>query len=210
MTKQDLEAITLFPTIVYKANEPEFIDTLRQSGLDAMAKEKTLHELYPSEMSSDMLGDDRNIEFAQYVIQTAFNIIVDQGYNMTNRQTVYHSMWMQQHHKTSGMEEHIHNDGCFLNAFYFVDVPENSSLMVLHDPRYGKVQVDIKQKDEQNLYPCSAKAMIKPQAGDIIFTNSWLPHSFTRHGSDEPLRFIHINIGLQYAPQQACELPVVV
>jgi uncharacterized protein (TIGR02466 family) len=210
MSRQDLDAVTLFPTIVYKANEPEFIDTLRQSGLDAMVKEKTTHELYPMHMSGDMLGDDRNIEFAKYIIQTAYNIIVDQGYNMDGRVTIYQAMWMQEHHKSSGMEEHIHNDGCFLNAFYFVDAPENSSLMVLHDPRYGKVMTDIRQKDEENIYPCSAKAMIKPQAGDIVFTNSWLPHSFTRHGSDEPLRFIHINIGLQYAPQQACNLPEII
>lgn len=209
MTRQDLEAITLFPTIVYKTNELEFIDTLRQSGLDAMIKEKTTHELYPMHMSGDMLGDERNIEFAKYIIQTAFNVLVDQGYDMTNRQTVYQSMWMQEHHKSSGMEEHIHNDGCFLNAFYFVDVPENSSVMVLHDPRPAKVQIDMPQKDN-NLHPCSAKAMIKPEKGDVIFSNSWLPHSFTRHGNDEPLRFIHINIGIQYAPQQACELPVVI
>jgi uncharacterized protein (TIGR02466 family) len=210
MTRQNLEAIQLFPTIIYKTNAPEFIKTLKSSGLDAMAIQNTPHELYPSNMSGDMLGDERNIEFAQYIIQTAFNVLDDQGYDMSNKQTIFQSMWMQEHYKTSGMDEHIHNDGCFLNAFYFVDVPENSSVMVLHDPRPAKVQIDMRQKDEINLYPCSAKAMLNPMAGDIVFCNSWLPHSFTRHNNDEPLRFIHINISVQYAQQQACDLPVVV
>jgi hypothetical protein len=210
MTKQDLEQITIFPTVIYKTKANEFIETLRESGLNAMAKEKTLHELYPLNMSGDMLNDENNKEFAQYVIQTSFNILVDQGYYMENRQTTYQSMWMQEHHKTSGMEEHIHNDGCFLNAFYFVDVPEDSSFLVFHDPRPAKVQIDIPQKDEQNIYPCSSKVFMKIEAGDIVFCNSWIPHSFTRHGNDEPLRFIHINIGLQYAIPQVCEAPTIV
>jgi hypothetical protein len=205
----NISAINLFPTVIYKINASDYIDVIRKSGLEAMQKEKKLHELYPLFMSSDMLDDENIKEFCQKVIQTAFDILVDQGYDVSYRQTFFQSLWMQEHYKLSGMEEHIHNDGCYLTAFYFTDVPENSSNIVFHDPRPAKVQIDIPQK-EAGMFICTPRAYLTPEAGDLIITNSWLPHSFTRHGNDEPLRFIHINIGLGFAPLEARDLPEIV
>jgi len=37
----------------------------------------------------------------------------------------------------------------------------------------------------------------------LMFANSWLAHSFTRNASDKPMRFIHFNLSVQLAPQQA-------
>ena len=37
--------------------------------------------------------------------------------------------------------------------------------------------------------------VMKPEAGTIVFTNSWLPHSFPRNPSNKPLKFIHFNVG---------------
>ena len=42
-----------------------------------------------------------------------------------------------------------------------------------------------------------------------MFTNSWLPHSFTKNESKKPLSFIHFNIAVQPAIQQSCEKPQV-
>jgi len=30
----------------------------------------------------------------------------------------------------------------------------------------------------------------------LVLANSWLPHSFTKNGSDEPMTFIHFNLGV--------------
>jgi hypothetical protein len=35
-----------------------------------------------------------------------------------------------------------------------------------------------------------------------MFTNSWLPHSFTKNPSKKPFKFIHFNVGVMPAPQQ--------
>ena len=119
-------------------------------------------------------------------------------------------MWVQEHHKFSGMEQHIHNNGTQLVGFYFLDVPENSSHVTFHDPRYGKTQLDMMEKDFS--IPSHATSLVHfiPKPGDLYFTNAWLPHSFSRHGNDEPLRFVHINISVKNAEQQACDLPTVI
>jgi hypothetical protein len=42
-----------------------------------------------------------------------------------------------------------------------------------------------------------------PKAGLLIFTNAWLPHSFSRHEADAPIKFIHFNVGLRQNPMAA-------
>ena len=215
--KNDLDAITLFPTTIYRASAPEFIDVVRTAGINSTLTEEELKahgvnksELYPVEMSGDITYDPTIEEFGKYIIQTGFNVLLDQGFDMHGLQTVFQSMWMQEHHKFSGMEQHTHGEGSQLVGFYFIDVPENSSLIMLHDPRPGKVQINLPPADHENVAYASPHAFMQPKAGDLILTNAWLPHSFTRHGSDEPLRFVHINIGVQQNPNAVCEAPTII
>ena len=206
----DLEVIQVFPSAVYKTSVPEHINNVRLAAFDNTNSQETVNELYPSEMSADITHDERVFDFAKYVIQTSWNILADQGYDMTHKQTVFQAMWMQEHHKMSGMEQHVHNNGVQLVGFYFLDVPENSSTLMLHDPRPGKVSVDLKKGDESSGTLSASMAGVVAKPGDLIFTNSWLPHSFTRHNNDEPMRFVHINIMAIDIPEQACDLPTVI
>ena len=206
----DLEVITIFPTAIYKTTASEYIDNVRLAALDAVPTEAKLNELHPCQMSGNIINDDRVYDFAKYVIQTSWNILAEQGYDMTGKQTVFESMWMQEHHKLSGMEQHIHNDGVMLVGFFFLDTPEESSMMRLHDPRSGKIATDLKKGDESQGTFSASEISFKPQAGDLFFTNAWLPHSFSRHNNDEPLRFIHINISVKDAPASACNVPTII
>lgn len=207
----DLEIIQVFPSAMYKTSVPEHIDNVRLAALDNTVPKKELTELHPNDMSGDITHDERVFGFASYVIQTSWNILAEQGYDMTSKQTIFHSMWMQEHHKMSSMEQHIHNDGVQLVGFYFLDVPEKSSTLMLHDPRPGKLAVDLKKGDETKGVFSTSLVGVITKPGDLLFTNSWLPHSFTRHNNDnEPLRFVHINISVRDLPEQACELPTVI
>ena len=206
----ELEVIQIFPCAIYKTSVPEYIDNVRLAALDAINPELTLNELHPCQMSDDITYDERAYDFAKYVIQTSWNILAEQGYDMSGKQTVFESMWMQEHHKSSGMDQHIHNDGVILVGFFFLDTPEESSMMRLHDPRSGKIATDLKKGDESKGTFSASDIAFKPQAGDLFFTNAWLPHSFSRHNNDEPLRFIHINISVKDAPASECSLPTIV
>ena len=63
------------------------------------------------------------------------------------------------------------------------------------DPRPAKVQVGLFQQNPQEITYTSDQIVIWPKPGMLVFTNAWLPHSFGRHGTDEPIRFVHFNLG---------------
>jgi hypothetical protein len=96
-------------------------------------------------------------------------------------------------------------------GFYFLDCPENCSRVVFHDPRPGKPPTAWYEKDSTQITAASNMVNFTPEPGLLVITNAWLPHSFSRHGSDEPIRFIHFNLGLRplmnFKMPEQCEAP---
>ena len=91
------------------------------------------------------------------------------------------------------MEHHHHND-CQLVAFYFLECPKDPPKMVIHDPRAMKVMMPLYEQDITNITVATSMINFTPEPGQLIFANSWLPHSFTRNTSTKPFKFIHMNI----------------
>ena len=153
-------------------------------------------------MGGNILHEPAVQPFAQYVSQTAWNILQSQGYNMTPLVTFFTEMWLQRHYKLSNMEQHFHSQ-TQITAFYFIRVPEGGCQMTIHDPRHAKVYANFGESDSNKYTPASNQATFKFSVGDLVFTNSWLPHSFTRNTADEPTEFIHMNIGVMANPTPA-------
>jgi uncharacterized protein (TIGR02466 family) len=210
-TNNQLAINAYFPSLVYTILKPEFLENIKEVCLDALEKKKKTqtetHELYPVWMTDNLFDDPRAVEFGTFIAETGWKILEGQGYVTEGMSTTFHELWCQEHYKHSGMDQHIHANGAQLVGFYFIDTPENCSRPVLHDPRMGKVQVNLPEGNMQNVTPASNMVNIEPKPGLLMFTNSWLPHSFTRHGSDEPIRFIHFTLGVQYNAPQMCKPP---
>lgn len=190
---------TYFPCPVYVIDAPEFLGSVKAVSDQYIGEShacQKLDAIYPLMMSGSFMNDPRVRDFAEFVASTAWNILDGQGYDMQYFNTAIESMWTQEHHKQSSMERHIHGRGTQIVGFYFVDVPEGSSRAVFHDPRSGKLMSDLPEKDISAA--TSASQMINMQAvpGRMILSNSWLPHSFTRHAGETPLRFVHFNVGV--------------
>jgi hypothetical protein len=116
---------------------------------------------------------------------------------MQNFTTHFSEMWMQEHYKHSAMEEHSHK-GVAIVGFYILEVPENSSRAVFYDPRPGKVMAStLPEADMTQATVASDMINFELKPGDLILTNNWLPHAFTRHAAEEPIRFIHFNVYTQ-------------
>jgi uncharacterized protein (TIGR02466 family) len=145
-------------------------------------------------MSPNIGGDPRLATLVQSVSQHSWNILHHQGYAMQDKSTYTYDFWMQEHYKHSLMERHTHGLGAQIVGFYFLETPEKCSNLVFHDPRPAKVQINLPDQEVTALTNASSMVNFSPKPGDIFFTNSWLPHSFGRHGSDEPIRFIHFNV----------------
>lgn len=203
----DLQPVYCFPSIVVTAFKPEFLEAVNAVSDEQLAQQPDdINEIYPAKMSGDFSQDPRLADFCTFIGKSAWEILRNQGHDMQNASTFFTEMWTQEHHKHSLMEQHVHGNGAQLVGFYFLETPENCSKALFYDPRPGKVQINLPEADMSEITPASNMIGFEAKPGTMIFANSWLPHGFTRHGSDEPIKFVHFNINVEYAPAQAAEV----
>lgn len=200
-TEDNLEQIFYFPSSVYTISKPEFIDSVKEvfDRYIGIAKLTNPPEDSQATVQTDNFYDVPRISnFLQFLAATAWNILDSQGFDMKNKATYFTEVWGQEHNKTASMDQHIH-PGTQIVGFYFLEVPENSSRIVIHDPRPAKEMCVFGEKETTQVTLASSMVNFEPKEGMIMFTNSWLPHSFSRHKSDKPLKFVHFNLGVQIA-----------
>ena len=203
----ELQSFSYFPSLVYTISKPEFLEAAKIVCDENVEKAKADHpvdEIYPVYMTGSFYDDPRLEELVTYLGETAWNILSGQGYAMNGVNTYFSEMWCQHHYKHSSMEQHVHGFGSQITGFYFVKTPEDCSRVVFHDPVAGRVMTGLPEADGEQATPASRMINFKPEPGLLIFTNSWLPHAFTRHASDDPIQFIHFNLGVRDAPH-VCE-----
>ena len=198
----EFEAYYYFPSAVYVSKRPEFLDAVNEVSEEMLGKlTHDVHELYPMHNTDNFANDPRVQDFVQYIGQNGWSILQSQGYAMDNFNVTVDAIWTQEHHKHSLMEQHVHGGGHQLVGFYFLETPEGCSRAMFHDPRGGKVQINLPEHDMSNATPASNIINFLPEPGMMLISNAWLPHSFGRHGSDKPIKFVHFNLSVQYAPQ---------
>ena len=198
-----------FPCPIYIIERPDFLEAVNaisEEALEVQRKERDLNEIYPVYMTGNYFGDPRMAGFSEFVGATAWNILNEQGYNMQDKAVQFTEMWTQEHHKHSAMDAHVHGYGSQIVGFYFLETPEGGSNVVFHDPRAAKVQIDLPEQDINMATPASKAINFTPKPGMMIFANSWLSHSFTRHAADKPIKFVHFNLTVIHQPQ-TCPAP---
>jgi len=198
-----------FPCPIYLIERPDFLEVVNTVSEEALAtakKEQTLNEIYPVHMTGSYFGDPRMASFSEFVGATAWNILNEQGYAMQDKVVQFTEMWTQEHHKHSAMDQHVHGFGSQIVGFYFLETPENCSKVVFHDPRAGKIQINLPEQEVSNATLASKMINFDPKPGMMIFANSWLAHSFSRHASEQPIKFVHFNLTVIQQPQ-SCPAP---
>ena len=207
VVQSQLQVAYHFPCPIYLIERPDFLDAVKEvsdENLDTQRKTQELNEIYPVVMSGNYFADPRIEKFVQFVGATAWNILAEQGYAMQDKVVSFTEMWTQEHHKHSAMDQHVHGFGSQIVGFYFLETPENCSRVVFHDPRSGKVQIDLPEQDINMATPASKMINFEPKPGLLIFANSWLAHSFTRHAAELPIKFVHFNLTVNMAEQTVC------
>jgi uncharacterized protein (TIGR02466 family) len=199
-----LQVAYQFASAVYLIERPDFLPLVKNVSneyLNISRKQKKLNEIYPVVMTDSYFADPRMLDFTEFIGATAWNILNDQGYVMQDKAVAFTEMWTQEHHKHSAMEQHVHGAGAQIAGFYFLETPEDCSRVVFHDPRAGKIQIDLPEQNMELATSASKMINFEPKPGLMIFTNAWLAHSFTRHAASKPIKFVHFNLTVQHAPQ---------
>ena len=198
MIDYSLDKYICFPTSIYMMKRPDLlgsIDKVSEKNL-INAKSKNKNEIYPVYMSDNFFDDPEIEEFNLAIRQISWSILKDQGYQMENKEVFFIEMWTQEHYKHSQMEQHTHKFGSQIIGFYFLETPENCSKLLVHDPRPAKMIIGLDEINSNEATEASDIVNFTPEPGLLVFTNGWLPHSFSRHESDEPIKFVHFNIGV--------------
>lgn len=199
-----------FPCPIYLIERPDFLETVQSVSEEFLAtarKTQELNEIYPVVMTGSYYADPRMEKFSEFVGATAWNILNEQGFAMDDKVVQFTEMWTQEHYKHSAMDQHVHGSGSQIVGFYFLETPENCSRLVVHDPRSAKVQIDLPEQNVTMATPASKMINFEPKPGLMVFTNSWLAHSFTRHAAEQPIKFVHFNLNVQLAPPSTCPAP---
>ena len=195
----NFETWTYFSSPVYIIKKPEFLESARKISyelLDSKRKEQPANEIYPLYNTDNFYSHKDVSNLSQYIMDTSWNILDEQGYDMSNHRTFMDNFWCQEHLKNSGHDRHIH--GSMISGFYFLDCPEGSCKLVIHEPRSAKDYMFLPEKNINEITHASKMIYFTPNPGTIIFTNSWLPHSFTKNESNDPFRMIHFGITAKY------------
>jgi hypothetical protein len=194
-----LETEYFFISSAYHIKKPEFLEVARRVADEFLEKVKKEHpqldEIYPV-YQTENLDDPRLNKFYGYIGDTAWNILAGQGYDMEHFSTFFQGIWCQEHYKHSSMEEHTHGFGSQIIGFYFLETPDRSCNIMLHDPRPAKTQIGLPERKNSEVNLASNAVFFKPEEGTFFFTNSWLAHSFTRSAAVKPMKFIHFVIGV--------------
>lgn len=194
-----------FPSPVYMIEKPEFLEDaliVSNENLNSAKQEINSEEVFENYHSQDFSTDPRIEKLSLFIAETSWKILYNQGYDMDKFGAVVSEMWAQEHNYNSGITEHVHAFGAQLSGFYFLEAHEEGPRLVIHDPRPGKKQINLPERDMKDVSVGSLSVNFPPKAGQLYFTNSYLPHEFTRNMSKTPLKFIHFNVGVSPTNQQ--------
>jgi len=199
-----------FPSVIYSVEKPEFLDAVRKVSQKYLAQRKNsepkLDPMYPVQTN----GYAHELElaaFTGYIAQAAWTILNEQGHDMKDLGTYIQEMWSQEHNQYHGHDEHIHNRGAQITGMYFLDCPTNGCKVAVHDPRYGRNQINLPEADLNKITLASTTALFVPKPGMMYLFNSWLPHSITRNPTKSPTRLVHFNLGVKDLPPVPAQDP---
>ena len=203
-----LEEMHYFASPVYVVQKPDFLGAVNtvSERYEEASREHKKNDDYVNLMTGNYAHEPELEDFSRYVSQTAWNILASQGFAMDHLVTYFTEMWTQEHNHLSSMETHVHGNGTQISAFYFLDMPANGCKFVIHDPRPGKVIVNLPETNTSKITMGSHQIVFTPSAGTMIFTNAWLPHSLTKNMSTGPVRFVHMNLSVGPAPEPQVEV----
>ena len=210
----ELHSFSLFDTILYKAEVPEylknkdFMSVCDEHTDQAISNAKTLIDERNKKFKIDvkdhgmsyhsgaeMYKDERFHDFELLIRNTARNILENQGFDLSNYSIDYTEMWIQKFAYEGGghQDTHVHWDN-HISGFYFVECSERTSKPVFHDPRAGRMMLNLPIKDHSKLCPAMERQIIPVKPGTLLLFNSWLPHQFSVDNGIDPFRFIHFNL----------------
>ena len=145
--------------------------------------------------SGPLIGDPKFKTLQDYIGATAYNLLTEQGFDLTNFTLNITELWVQEFAEHGGGHHslHTHWNG-HISGFYFLKGGDNTSRPLFEDPRPGRLMNLLPQKDSRVVSIASHQINYAVKPGFLIFFNSFMPHLYLVDDGYDPFRFIHFNI----------------
>jgi len=195
----------LFITPVYFDEKKEWVEKLNKISDPYIIKAKNkildTKDFGKVHHSVSIIQDINLKEFLNYINSNAFDILNNQGFDLTNFVLATTELWVQEFPSLGGGNHspHVHWNG-HISGFYFLKCSDKTSYPIFHDPRAGRMMNLLTEKETSKITLASSSINFKPVPGTFIFFNSFLQHEFVIDYGIVPFRFIHFNI--QAFPEQ--------
>jgi len=210
----NIETVSLFDTLLYQTQLPEYLEDkdfmavcdehTNKAIIDAKQSIDKRHNKFNADIKDhgmsyhsgpELYKDDRIYNFELLIRNTARNILEDQGFDLSNYTLDYTEMWIQKFALEGGghQDTHVHWDN-HISGFYFVECSERTSKPIFHDPRAGRMMLNLPIKNHSKLCPAMERQIVNVKPGTLLLFNSWLPHQFSVDNGIDPFRFIHFNL----------------
>ena len=207
-----MDSTVLFESCIYSEEISEYIKDLNKTCDSHMRKarenmEKDIEKrrkkfkfdvgdhgmTYNSE--GNLYGADGMQKFELLIRSTAKNILESQGFDMSSHEIKYTEMWVQEFADKGGgyQETHVHWDN-HISGFYFLKCSDRTSTPIFHDPRPGRMMLNLPIKDKTKLCYGMERQSFRIKPGTLLMFNSYLPHEFRVDDGIDPFRFIHFNL----------------
>jgi len=207
-----VKSTVLFESCIYSEETPQYIKELNKicdshihKAREHMEKDieerrkKFKFDVGDHGMTYDSEGNlyeaDGMQEFELLIRSTAKNILESQGFDMSNYEMKYTEMWVQEFADKGGgyQDTHVHWDN-HISGFYFLKCSDRTSAPIFHDPRPGRMMLNLPIKDKNQLCYGMERQSFKIKPGTLLMFNSYLPHEFRVDDGIDPFRFIHFNL----------------
>lgn len=185
-----------FQTAIYQTQKSEWVSPVLH-GLEEyyqkIRKELQPTKIFPVYQTDDISKEKDLAFFINYILNTGYQILEDQGYDLSDHELIFDEMWAQDVMTYGHHFPHVHQN-CQISGFYFLECPTDGIYPIFYDPRQGKNMINLPEKNIDDMTLASYECNYKPVPGMFLFFNAWLPHSFQLNGSEENCKFIHFNI----------------
>ena len=144
--------------------------------------------------STTLIGDSNFSQLINYIGASAYNLLDEMGFDLTNYQILITELWVQEFAKKGGGHHtlHTHWNG-HISGFYFLKASEKTSQPIFEDPRPGNMMNLLPLKDRTKLSYANHQIYYKTRPGTMMFFPSYMPHLYSVDLGYEPFRFIHWN-----------------
>jgi len=195
MEKNNLDNI--FATPLYRTSNKDWlhIDKKCDEIINKIIKDNSQKKLKPNSYHSHNLWNEPDlIDFTKYILNMSWSFMNTLGYDLTNRTPLLTELWVQEFPKEGGFHDiHIHGNN-HVSGFYFLKADKDTSYPLFHEPRPGKLMIDLPLKDKKKMSYGQSKIKYNVEPGTLIMFPSYVPHSYAHYKGKNKFRFVHFNM----------------